>query len=400
MKIALELQPCCGKRSGIGHYTYELARHLESRNGVEFCGNLFNFLGRNDNTAALRGITIPIQENRLFPYGIYRRIWNIVPIPYSDLYRNGADAAIFFNYIVPPHIKGHVLTFIHDMTYLRCPETMAAKNLRRIEKNIQYSVERSSRVLTISAFSKGEIAELLGVPAEKISVVYPAPSLQPGTADFGVCCQKWGLHRPYLLYVGTIEPRKNLARLLRAFALSKEMYHIPHHLVLAGGRGWRDEEILQTVKEISCKEDVIFTGYVSAVEKNTLYQNAAAFRLKFILVKPMKRLSCRYQTNRIIRKPGVFRRSVNDLNSAYTLQNCPHIRVRLDRGNAPRLFDKTACKFPRSRADIRYPLTLCFFKEKIYQFIGITRTKSFIQIRPASKFFFVHQQSLTKFTFS
>lgn len=277
MKIALELQPCCGKRSGIGHYTYELARHLESRNGVEFCGNLFNFLGRNDNTAALRGITIPIQENRLFPYGIYRRIWNIVPIPYSDLYRNGADAAIFFNYIVPPHIKGHVLTFIHDMTYLRCPETMAAKNLRRIEKNIQYSVERSSRVLTISAFSKGEIAELLGVPAEKISVVYPAPSLQPGTADFGVCCQKWGLHRPYLLYVGTIEPRKNLARLLRAFALLKEKYRIPHQLVLAGGRGWRDEEIFQTVKEINCKEDVLFTGYVSAGEKNALYQKADVF---------------------------------------------------------------------------------------------------------------------------
>ena len=277
MRVALELQPCCWARAGIGSYTYELARRLRDTEDLTFWGNLFNFLGRNDNTAALSDITMPVRENRLFPYGIYRRIWDIAPISYSGLFPGKTDLTIFFNFIVPPRVSGHVMTVVHDMTHLRCPETMAAKNLRRIKKNIQYSVERSSRILTISAFSKAEITELLGVPAERISVVYPAPSLQPGTADFGVCCQKWGIHRPYLLYVGTIEPRKNLARLLRAFALLKEKYHIPHQLVLAGGRGWRDEEIFQTVKEISCKEDVIFTGYVSAGEKNTLYENASAF---------------------------------------------------------------------------------------------------------------------------
>ena len=248
MKVALELQPCCGNRSGIGAYTYELTKRLRNQSDLEFYGNIFNFAGKNDNSQALQGITIPIHENRLFPYGIYRRIWDIAPISYNRLFPDQTDLTIFFNFIIPPRISG-----------------------------IQYSIERSNRILTISAFSKGEIAELLGVPREKISVIYPAPSLHPEIADFGECCQKWDIRRPYLLYVGTIEPRKNLARLLRAFALSKEMYHIPHHLVLAGGRGWRDEEILQTVKEISCKEDVIFTGYVSAVEKNTLYQNAAAF---------------------------------------------------------------------------------------------------------------------------
>ena len=277
MKVALELQPCCWARAGIGSYTWELAKRLRNEDDLEFCGNLFNFMGRNDNTAALSGVTMPIRENRLFPYGIYRRIWNIAPISYNRLFPGGADLTIFFNFIVPPRISGQVMTVVHDLTYLRFPETMDKKNLRRIEKGIQYSIERSSRILTISAFSKGEIAGLLGVPGDRISVVYPAPSLQPWTADFGVCCQKWGIRRPYLLYVGTIEPRKNLTRLLRAFALLKEKYHIPHQLVLAGGRGWRDEEIFRTAGEISCKEDVIFTGYVSAGEKNALYQNASVF---------------------------------------------------------------------------------------------------------------------------
>ena len=63
MKVALELQPCCGKRSGIGMYTYELAKRMRDRDGLEFCGNLFNFAGRNDNTQALQGIGMPIRES-------------------------------------------------------------------------------------------------------------------------------------------------------------------------------------------------------------------------------------------------------------------------------------------------------------------------------------------------
>ena len=277
MKVALELQPCCGNRSGIGVYTYELARRLKDRNGLEFCGNLFNFMGRNDNSQALEGIKMPIRESRFFPYGVYRRIWNRVPIPYGSLFPGGADLTLFFNYIVPPRVDGRVMTAIHDLTYLRYPETMDAKNLRRIQKGIEYSIRRSSRILTISEFSKGELMELLDVPEEKISVVYTAPSLPPKSADFEECARKWGIKCPYLLYVGTIEPRKNLVRLLRAFDLLKSREKIPHQLVLAGGRGWRDGEIMETAQTIQHAQDVIFTGYVSAEEKNALYQNAAAF---------------------------------------------------------------------------------------------------------------------------
>ena len=94
MKVALELQPCCWARAGIGSYTWELAKRLHDEDDLEFCGNLFNFIGRNDNTEALSGIAMPIRENRLFPYGIYRRIWNIAPIPYSRLFPRGTDLII------------------------------------------------------------------------------------------------------------------------------------------------------------------------------------------------------------------------------------------------------------------------------------------------------------------
>lgn len=274
MKVALELQPCCGKRSGIGIYTYELAKRLADGDGLEFCGNLFNFMGRNDNSESLKDITMPIRESRIFPYGVYRRIWDWIPISYKSLFPDEADLNVFFNYIVPPRISGRVITTVHDLTWLRFPETMDKKNYRRLKRGMDYSVERSDRILTISQFSKGEIMELLGIPEERISIVPCAPSLSKTVGDFALCAEKFQITKPYLLYVGTIEPRKNLIRLLKAYAALQCRRGIEHQMVLAGGRGWEVEEIYRTAEHT---DGVVLTGYLTAAEKNALYQNAAAF---------------------------------------------------------------------------------------------------------------------------
>lgn len=274
MKVALELQPCCGKRSGIGIYTYELAKRLADGDGLEFCGNLFNFMGRNDNSESLKDITMPIRESRIFPYGVYRRIWDWIPISYKSLFPGEADLSVFFNYIVPPRIGGKVITAIHDMTWLRFPETMDRRNYRRLQDGLVRSVERSDRILTLSRFSKREIVSLLGVPDEKISIVPCAPSLSKAVGDFPLCAERFHIRRPYLLYVGTIEPRKNLVRLLKAYSLLKKEQGIAHQLVLAGGRGWEADEIYRTAEHT---DGVILTGYLTTEEKNALYQNAAAF---------------------------------------------------------------------------------------------------------------------------
>lgn len=277
MKVALELQPCCWDRSGIGTYTYELAKRLVDKEGLEFCGNLFNFLGRENVEEQLDGITMPVRENRLFPYGIYRRIWNNVPIPYRTLFPGEADLSVFFNFIVPPHISGHVITVVHDLTYIRYPETMKQSNLEHLKRGISYSVERSDKVITVSEFSKREIQELLAVPEEKIEIVYNAPSLISEVADYDTVSQKFNIRGDYIFFVGTIEPRKNIERLLRAFDWMKDTYHIPHQLVLAGGKGWRDESIYLTANAMKYAKDVVFTGYVNSAEKNTLYQRASVF---------------------------------------------------------------------------------------------------------------------------
>lgn len=275
-RVALELQPCCGNRSGIGTYTHELACRLEDHDGLEFQGNLFNFLGRNDNSAALTGVSMPIAQCSSLPYGVYRRIWHSVPVRYDRLFPC-ADLTLFFNYIVPPCIGGKVATTVYDLTYLRFPETMERRNYRRIDRDLAYSVERSARIITISDFVGQELHELLDVPTEKICVVSCAPSFGSGIVQLQDLLKKYGIATPYLLYVGTIEPRKNLVRLIRAFERLKRETGITHQLVLAGGNGWNNEEIYRTAVKSPYAEDILFVGFVSAEEKNALYQNADVF---------------------------------------------------------------------------------------------------------------------------
>ena len=276
-QVAIELQPCCGSRSGIGVYTYELARRLRDGDRMAFHGNLFNFLGRNDNKTALSGIEMPITERHIFPYGVYRRIWNYVPVPYGFFFPERADLSVFFNYVVPPRIKGRVITTVCDMTYLRCPETMDRRNLKRIREGIDYSVKRSSRVVTISEFSKREIVELLGVPEDKIRVVPSAPNISEDMAEIKDVRAKFQIEGPYILYVGNLEPRKNLVRLLEAFARLKSERTVPHRLVLAGGRGWNNEDFDRALAASPYRDDIVLTGYVSTAEKNALYRFADVF---------------------------------------------------------------------------------------------------------------------------
>lgn len=294
MKVALELQPCCGKRSGIGTYVYELASRLSDWDGIEFCGNLFNFLGRNDNTESLQGMSMPVWENRMLSYGVYRRVWRFFPIPYNRLFPE-VDLSVFFDFIVPPHVSGKIITTVHDLTYLRFPESMGKRNLRRIQEGIENTLARTNRILTVSEFSKREIHTMLGVPLAHITVVYNAPSLAAKAVDFSTIARKYALEKPYLLYVGNLEPRKNLPRLLEAFARLKRI-GFPHKLVLAGGTGWRQDKLEKVLAHLVCRNEVIFPGYVTNGEKQALYKHADVFIFPSLYegfgIPPLEAMAC------------------------------------------------------------------------------------------------------------
>lgn len=270
MRVALELEPCCGELSGIGYYTYELAKRMVSDGQLEFAGNVYDFLGKEGSAAKLIDLPMQIRSCRCFPYWLYHRIWKSVPVTYGMMFPK-ADVTHFFNYIVPPRIKGRVLTTIHDLTYVRYPETMNERGLAFLRSDMKRSVDRCDRIIANSEFVKKEIMTFFGLDADLIRVISPDAQIAQTTLTLDDLKAKWNLDAGYILFIGNIEPRKNLIRLIKAYRKLRNEAGIRQKLVLAGGNGWKSEDIrAEALKTEGC----VMTGYVSADEKALLYKYA------------------------------------------------------------------------------------------------------------------------------
>lgn len=212
----------------------------------------------------------------------YRMIWNYIPIPYSAFFGKTADVSIFFNFIVPPGVKGKKIAVIHDMAYISCPETVRGKTRRVLEASMENSCKRADKIITISEFSKSEILKYLPVEEDKIEVVswgvdfnkyhnkYAADKIEQAV-------RKYFTGGEYILYLGTIEPRKNLERLIRAYAILYQKDENVPALLLAGQKGWYYDEIFRSVKESHLEEKVRFLGYVPEEDVPLLICGAKMF---------------------------------------------------------------------------------------------------------------------------
>jgi glycosyltransferase involved in cell wall biosynthesis len=281
MKVSIELQPCLKNKSGIGVYTYELTKRLENFKDIKFQGNIFNFLNRNDIEQDIPDLTLNKNICSLFPYSIYRRIWRCMPIKYNVLFRNDADIYQFFNFIVPTNISGKVITTIHDLTYILYPETMDKKNRERLKKDMINTVNRVDYILTISENSKNDIIKYLNIPEDKITVIYPGvDEIYKQVLDekhIEKIKRKYNIIGRYLLYLGTLEPRKNIETIIKSYNDFIKSSDEDIKLVLAGKKGWLYDSIFNLVSEYGLENNVVFTDYVDDSDKPALYQGAEIF---------------------------------------------------------------------------------------------------------------------------
>lgn len=281
MRVSIELQPCLKNKSGIGVYTYELTKRLQNSSDIEFEGNIFNFFNRNYIERDIEGLDIKKNICSLFPYGVYRRIWSYAPIKYNFLFRRNADIYQFFNFVIPPNISGKVITTIHDLTYILYPNTMDTSNRKRLEKDMKSTVKRADYIITISESSKRDIIKYLDVDESKIQVIYPGVDevykRTLNSDEITTVKNKYNIHGKYLLYLGTLEPRKNIETIVRAYNCFKKSDKDNIKLVLAGKKGWLYESIFKLVKEFNIEDNVIFTDYIDDMDKAPLYQGAEVF---------------------------------------------------------------------------------------------------------------------------
>ncbi len=288
--IALNLQPIAsGNLTGIGFYARNVVMGL-MKDGALMCGgeqdfelHAFDFLGRNkaDATIEQRLGMKPTHMSKIMPLGAYIRLGKLGKIlPYEALLRSKAQKTLFFNYLVPQGLKGESVITIYDLVCERFPETMEARNRTLLKKHLRASSQKADKIVTISAFSKSEIIELLGVPEDKI-VVAPCGvdssfyNLDSGAEDDEKIIKEL-VEGPYILYVGTLEPRKNIKKVVELFERVCEAYP-DLKLVIAGGVGWQPEETLAAIDASKVKDKIVRTGYISEEQKRALYRGSELF---------------------------------------------------------------------------------------------------------------------------
>ncbi len=170
-----------------------------------------------------------------------------------------------------------VVTTIHDLSFIRFPHLFRPANRLYLTIMTRLSARRARRLIAVSEHAASESVDLLGVPREKISVVYhgvdaafrPLPA-----AEVAAFRERRGLPERFILFVGTLEPRKNLAHLIEAFA---HIYEGRSKLVLVGGKGWLYEDLFAKVKDLGLDDAVLFPGYVPTENLPFWYNAASAF---------------------------------------------------------------------------------------------------------------------------
>ena len=293
MKIAFDAYPIASEKlSGIGIHALNIASGVSKKADCELL--LYDFLKRRNSAGVLKS-RIPdtkIKQNNLIPYGVYVKIWDKIPLYYNSLFKTDADIFHFFNFIVPPNVKGKIVNTVHDLVFYTYPETVEKSNLQRMTKNIKRSCDMSDIIICVSENTKRELIEFINIPEEKARVVYNG--VDHGRFNTSVnAYTNESIPKDYILYIGTLEPRKNLTTLIKAFATTKAKNE-GCGLVIAGAKGWEYDEIFKLAKEY--KTEVYFTGYVPNDSLPSLYKSARAFAFPSVYegfgIPPLEAMAC------------------------------------------------------------------------------------------------------------
>lgn len=280
MKIGIDVQTTLGQKSGFGFYVKNLVDHLEKIDS------------QNDYVL----IAPTTEKDFSTPQ---RFIWDQFSFPHQAnkekvdiLHQPCFSAPIFY--------QGKVILTIHDLISHYFPQNMPSGSRLYFSKWMPLTYNRAQKIIAISENTKRDIIKLLKIPAEKIVVIHSAvgEEFKPITDAKRIeeVRTKYKTGEKFILDVGTLEPRKNLSFLVRAYHLALKQGKINHNLVLTGKKGWYFESLFKLVEELKLQNRVIFTGYVPDADLPALYNAADLFCFPSLYegfgFPPLEALSC------------------------------------------------------------------------------------------------------------
>lgn len=193
---------------------------------------------------------------------------------FAGLSRSDGLDLLHVTYNAPLFTKCPLVVSVHDISYVHFPEFFSKRDLRLLNTYVPYSIRASRQVITLSESAAGDIERVYRVPRERIQAIplaaRPVFKVTEDTAAVQASCARYGLSGDFMLAVGNLQPRKNLARLVEAFAkLPPSLRDL--RLAIVGAGKWKESELFARVAELGLEKRVLFTGYVSDEDLALLY---------------------------------------------------------------------------------------------------------------------------------
>ncbi|GAB4218986.1 MAG: glycosyltransferase family 1 protein [Candidatus Microgenomates bacterium] len=255
------------KKVGVSTYTFNLLYYFKKKANKNL---QFKIYLRNNP------LNLP-DESKYFQYKIIKSnfLWSQIFLP-IELYKN-KEIDVFFSpaHYLPRFCPVPSVVTIHDLSYLYYPQDFLKKDLFQLKYWTNYSIKQAKKIIAVSKTTKKDIIKNNHLPENKVEVVYNGFEKNI-KYDKSIDVKFEAANNPFILYVGTLQPRKNIQTLIKAFEKLKKIYP-EFKLIIAGKKGWLYEKIFQLVQNLGLENDVYFTDYVSDLQLMFLYKNAFCF---------------------------------------------------------------------------------------------------------------------------
>lgn len=260
-----------GKRTGTEAYAFHLIRSLITlTEGQNYRLRLYF------NQPPPPGLfpDRPHVEHCVIPFS---RLWTHVRLA-NELRRRAPDVFFTPAHVIPFTYRGSSVATVHDLGYHYFPETHTRRQLAYLNLSTRSNGWLSRAIIADSKATKADLVKFYGIDTKKIEVIYPGidPLLKPVTDanELKVVWEMYQINAPYLLFISTLQPRKNLVRLIQAYGASG----LPHELLLAGRQGWHAQQILDEIDklDLSVRRRVRLTGFIEDTHKAALISGATA----------------------------------------------------------------------------------------------------------------------------
>ncbi len=262
------------ERTGIEEYAYQVVKHLR----ISLAQHPIVLYVRFRGEAARHPRTWIAQHFFVLPDAwevrvvSWRRLWTQCGLALA-LWRDRPAVLFVPAHTVPWIHPRKTIVVVHGLEYEMTPRAYSMWARFYMRMTIKASCRWASQIITVSENTKRDVMQLYGIDKQKMTVIYEGVNVPDANYDDKKCCEKL----PYFLFIGRLEERKNIVRLILAFTHFKRMTRSSHQLILAGGRGYGFAHVAATVATSPYRDDIIMPGFVTERKKWRLLRHATAF---------------------------------------------------------------------------------------------------------------------------